>query len=137
MKRNNVLTVAANTVVALALVMLLSSADKQKWNVPDAAAKVKNPVAASKDNLEAGKALFLKHCKSCHGVKGKGDGPKAANLEVECGDFTSDSFQKETDGAVFYKTTEGRDPMPTFKNKLSDTDRWTIINYIRTFASSK
>ena len=118
---------------ACALVfVLITAAAGPKWNVPDSAAKVKNPVAASAENIETGKQLFLKNCKSCHGLKGKGDGPKAANLDVECGDFTSDAFKKESDGAIFWKTTEGRDPMPTFKNKISDSDRWTIINYIRT-----
>ncbi len=129
-------TVTYSGLFVLLCVVVALAGDNKKWIAPESAAHVKNPVAASAENLASGKALFLKNCKSCHGVKGKGDGPKAANLEVQCGDFTSDAFQRESDGAIYWKTTEGRDPMPTFKNKLSDTDRWTIINYIRTLAGA-
>lgn len=109
--------------------------DKPKgkpWSVPDEAVKMKNPVKADESNLKEGKDLYSQHCKSCHGVKGKGDGTKAAQLEIQCGDFSSDEFSKESDGSIFWKTTEGRKPMPSFNEKLSDQERWLVINYIRT-----
>ena len=102
------------------------------WAAPEAAAKVKNPNKEDAEFIAAGKALYSKHCKSCHGSSGKGDGPKASGLEISCGDFTSPEFKAETEGAIYYKTTEGRDPMPTFKKKITDEERWQIVSYIET-----
>jgi hypothetical protein len=62
-----------------------------------------------------------------------GDGSKAAQLKTDPGDFSAASFQSQSDGALFYKTSEGRDDMPSFKKKIPDADeRWSIINFIRT-----
>ena len=104
------------------------------WPVPDNYKNMKNPVASNTESLASAKSLWATHCKSCHGSKGMGDGPKAAQLKTESGDFTKASVQSQTDGALFYKTTEGRDDMPSFKKKLSDADdRWALVNYMRTF----
>jgi len=108
------------------------SQDKKPWPVPDKDAKVKNPVATDATSLAEGKNLYNLHCKSCHGAKGLGDGSKAAQLKTEPGDFTSANFQSQTDGEIFYKTSEGRDDMPNFKKKLPDADeRWSVVNYVR------
>ena len=106
------------------------------WVVPDAANKMTNPTnAVDEEDLAIGKSLYAKHCKSCHGKEGYGDGPKAEELESDPGDFSTEEFQAQTDGALFYKTTEGRDDMPKFDKKLpDDEDRWLIINYMRTLA---
>lgn len=103
------------------------------WVVPDKYKKMKNPVKSDAESISAGKALYTKHCKSCHGAKGLGDGTKAAQLKTKCGDFSTADFQAQTDGALFYKTNEGRDDMPSFKKKIPDeTDVWSIVNYMRT-----
>ena len=107
------------------------------WVVPDKYLKMKNPVAADATSIKAGKVLFEKHCQSCHGKTGKGDGTKAATLKTEPGDFTSKAFKAEVDGALFYKTQTGRDEMPSFKNKIPDADDiWSVVNYIRTFCKA-
>jgi mono/diheme cytochrome c family protein len=106
---------------------------KTPWVVPDAAKNKKNPVASNAESIAAGKTLWGTHCKSCHGVKGKGDGPKAAQLKTEPGDFSKAATQVQTDGSIFYKTSEGRDDMPKFKAKIPDADDiWSLVNYIRT-----
>lgn len=103
------------------------------WVVPDKYKKMKNPVKSDAESISAGKALYAKHCKSCHGSKGLGDGTKAAQLKTKCGDFSTADFQAQSDGALFYKTNEGRDDMPSFKKKIPDeTDVWSIVNYMRT-----
>jgi mono/diheme cytochrome c family protein len=107
---------------------------KNPWNVPAADKNKANPVASNAESIAAGKALYGTHCKSCHGTKGLGDGPKAAQLKTEAGDFSKADFQAQTDGAIFYKTSEGRDDMPSFKKKIPDAEeRWSIVNYMRTF----
>jgi mono/diheme cytochrome c family protein len=111
-----------------------TSITQDKWIVPDKYVNMKNPVPAKQD-ASIGKSLYDKHCKSCHGKEGYGDGPKAAEMKGDLGDFSSEEFQKQTDGALFYKTSFGRDDMPEFTKKMpDDEDRWLIVNYMRTLA---
>lgn len=105
----------------------------KEWLVPDEYKTMKNPVESNQESLKLGKMLYSKHCKYCHGKEGLGDGAKSKTLETFCGDFSSEEFQDQTDGALYYKTTEGRDEMPSFKQSIDDDeDRWCIINYLRT-----
>ncbi len=105
----------------------------KEWSAPDKFKTMKNPVKSDDKSIAQGKALFTKHCKSCHGVKGLGDGPKGASLKTFPGDFSSKAFQSQTDGSLFYKTTEGKDEMPSYKSSIaSDNDRWALVNYMRT-----
>jgi mono/diheme cytochrome c family protein len=104
------------------------------WPVPDNYKNMKNPVASNAESIAEGKALYATHCKSCHGAKGLGDGNKAAQLKTEPGNFSTADFHSQSDGSLFYKTSEGRDDMPNFKKKIPDADeRWAIVNYMRTF----
>ena len=110
-----------------------NSQQKKPWVVPDNFKNMKNPVASNAASIAEGKTLYATHCKSCHGTKGLGDGSKAAQLKTEPGDFSTADFQAESDGAVFYKSIEGRDDMPSFKKKIPDSDdRWSVVNFIRT-----
>ncbi len=104
------------------------------WDVPESAKNVKNPTdKTDKENLAIGKSIYSKHCRSCHGKEGYGDGTKAKEMNGEMGDFSSEEFQSQTDGALFYKTTTGREDMPIFEKKISDPeDRWLVVNYLRT-----
>ena len=116
-----------------ALMSFVSRSQNDPWPVPDKYKNMPNPVKSDATSLATGKALYNQHCKSCHGTKGKGDGPKAAQLNTECGDFTKPATQSETDGALFYKTSEGRKDMPSFKKKIADQDDiWAVVNYLRT-----
>ena len=113
---------------------IVNNQEKKPWAVPDNFKKMKNAVESNTESIAEGKTLYATHCKSCHGSKGLGDGSKAAQLKTEPGNFSKADFQSQTDGALFYKTTEGRDDMPSFKKKIPDADeRWSIVNYMRTF----
>lgn len=110
------------------------AAQNKEWKVPESASKIKNPLKSSSDNINLGKSLYVKHCKSCHGKNGEGDGTKSAELETYPGDFTSSEFQSQTDGAIFHKTSTGNGDMPAFEKKVdSKEDIWAIIVYLRTF----
>jgi mono/diheme cytochrome c family protein len=112
---------------------VINNQQPKPWAVPDKDKNMKNPVASDAASLKDGKALWDTHCKSCHGAKGLGDGSKAAQLKTEPGDFSKADVQTQTDGALFYKLSEGRDDMPNFKKKLPDADdRWSLVNFIRT-----
>ncbi len=105
---------------------------QDKWIVPAKYENMKNPTNP-KEDLAIGKSLYNKHCKSCHGKEGYGDGTKADGLKGDLGDFSTAEFQSQSDGALYYKTTIGRDDMPEFTKKIpDDEDRWLIVNYMRT-----
>lgn len=102
------------------------------WPAPASAIAMKNPVKVDALSIKDGKEIYEKNCKSCHGDSGKGDGTKSRNLDISCGDFSTPDFKKETDGEVYWRITQGRKPMPTFDKKLTDAERWSVINYMRT-----
>lgn len=109
-----------------------SSIVQEEWKVPAKYEKMKNPTDPKVD-LNIGKSLYSKHCKSCHGKTGEGDGPKADEVDGELGDFTTAEFQAQSDGAIFYKSYIGRDDMPNYEKKIPDTeDVWLLVNYMRT-----
>ena len=107
---------------------------KKPWVVPDKYKTMKSTVkAGDAAAIASGKELWAKHCKSCHGSKGLGDGPKAASLKTNCGDFSSADFQKQPDGVIYYQSFVGRDEMPNFEKKITtEKERWDIVSFIRT-----
>jgi mono/diheme cytochrome c family protein len=104
------------------------------WTVPAKYKSMKSSVKAGDPSINTvGKDLFTKNCKSCHGAKGLGDGPKAAGLKTSTGDFSTAKFQANTDGDLYYMSFIGRDEMPNFEKKITDeADRWAVIGFIRT-----
>lgn len=103
------------------------------WVVPDKYLKMPNPVASNAESIKDGKELWVQHCQSCHGKSGRGDGQKASQLKTEPGNFTLPATQSQPDGSLFYKISEGREDMPSFKKKIPDADDiWNLVNYVRT-----
>ena len=114
------------------LMTVLKSSVQDPWEVPAKYQKLENPFASDADAENIGKILYSKHCKSCHGSKGKGDGPKSDGLDTSMSDFTEASFKEQTDGTLYYKTLFGRDEMPSFEKKIPDEqDRWLLVNYLK------
>lgn len=114
---------------------LLSTTDvfQEPWTVPAKYKSMKNTQKGKADGDNIGKTLYGTHCKSCHGTKGLGDGKKSTELESVMRSFTSADVQKQTDGEIYYKSFIGRNEMPNYEKKIkSETDRWLIVNYIRT-----
>lgn len=137
MKKTNVIMYS---VLVAGLFMLMSFVIPQEqkqpapWEVPSKYQKMENPYADDNSLERVGKMMYSKHCKSCHGNNGEGDGPKAKQLETWCGDFTTEEFQAQSDGVLYYKSFIGRDEMPNFEKKIpEEEDRWAIINYMRGF----
>ena len=107
---------------------------KQKWTAPAGEAQKKNPIPVDESSLAAGHKIYLKRCASCHGTTGNGDGPDAIDLGIHPAKFSDPALREEADGALFWKITVGKKPMPDYGRKLSPTDRWSVINYLRTLA---
>ena len=108
---------------------------KDKWIAPAAEARKKNPIAVSESSLAAGQKVYVKRCLACHGKTGNGDGPDAAELGIHPAKLSDPLMREETDGELFWKITVGKKPMPNYGTRLSPTDRWNVINYIRSLTS--
>lgn len=136
--RNAAIVLSSILIVSILMAFNMSSnADQEvkEWKVPAEFDSMKNPTKSSAENITIGKSLYVKHCKSCHGKTGEGDGPKAEELDTYSGDFTTEEYQSQSDGSMFYKTKEGRDEMPSYKKKISeDEDIWLLVHYLRTLA---
>ena len=119
-------------IIAALLVKLPAMA--QEWTVPDDKKAEVCPIKFTDDFVKKGENVFLKNCTSCHGMPGKDNYQKAMNPQP--GDPATDKFQKQTDGALFYKLTTGRGSMLSFKTVLTDEERWSVIAYFRSFNKS-
>jgi copper transport protein len=91
-----------------------------------------NPVPISNDNVAAGKALYMQNCAVCHGDTGHGDGPAAKALNPPPFDLTV-HVGLHADGVLWGWITDGipRTAMPSWKDKLTDTQRWQLVDYMR------
>ena len=126
-------TVVAETPVKVTAQEPKVATSTSNWAVPAKYQTMKNTLENSKANIALGKTLYAKHCKSCHGSAGLGDGTKAGEVDGDLGDFSSKKFQAQTDGALFYKSYIGRNDMPNYEKKITDKDDvWAIIHYVRT-----
>jgi mono/diheme cytochrome c family protein len=124
--------VALSLLVLAAFTMAFAPSPNGKpWDIPAKYKSMKNPSAGK--NIDLGKATYAKHCKSCHGAAGLGDGPKAKQLKTSCGDFSTKEFQGRADGVLYYQSFIGRDEMPNFEKKiLTEEERWAVISFMRT-----
>ncbi|PWT72102.1 MAG: cytochrome c class I [Bacteroidetes bacterium] len=124
-------------IVLLILIFHRSFAQSKPWVAPADADNMKNPLAGNSSVLGEAKTLYTANCGPCHGDKGKGDGLAASGLNPKPADHTSEAVQKQSDGAIFWKISEGRAPMPAYKRVFSDQQRWEFVTYIRTLSKGK
>ena len=102
------------------------------------AQKLKNPVASDESSIAEGRKLYLRHCASCHGQSGKGDGSMAlaggtpSNLVDETWDHGS------SDGEIFVVIRDGvGSDMEAYKDSLTEKQIWQLVNFIRSLNQSK
>ena len=108
------------------------------WIVPEEAKHVPNPLTASPANLAEGRRLYLDKCSECHGESGKGDGNQSKMYNAPPTNFTdAQKMNAESDGELFYKLSEGHRPMPSFKRRYTDEQRWKLILFLRSFAENQ
>jgi mono/diheme cytochrome c family protein len=121
--------------VALVLQVVCLEAEEPYTPYNAEAAKLKNPVASSRETIENGKSLYRRHCASCHGAGGKGDGGQALS-GGEPSDLTDDKWDTgATDGEIFVAIRDGLSAdMLAYKDKLKNVQIWTIVVYLRSLA---
>ena len=96
-----------------------------------------NPIPPNSESVASGQALFTTYCVPCHGETGKGDGPLGVVLNPRPADLSQHAIPGvHTDAQLYEWVTNGfpGSRMPAFKTTISDTDRWNLVNFIRTLA---
>ena len=122
-------------IVAAAIVYSAVNRAPWSWPVPEEAKQLKNPLQPTAPALKSARQVYADKCAQCHGDSGKGDGRDASRYDPAPTDFTdAKRMSAATDGELFYKISEGKKPMPVFKNKLSEDQRWELVLLIRSFA---
>lgn len=118
----------------LLLLSISISKAQDAWEVPEDKKEKLSPFAFNDSTIEAGKEVFYSleqgNCYSCHGDPGQDNWQK---LTPPPGDPADRKFQSNNDGELFYKISEGRGAMPTFKDRLSQDEIWAVISYLRSF----
>ena len=83
-----------------------------------------------------GKTVYEKHCLSCHGPEGRGDGPEAKDLTIKPTNFHSSESRMKTDEELFSKVVWGGvySPMHGWGTRLSQQEIQYVVWYIRLLA---
>ena len=116
---------------------------KNTWELPADADKTKNPTPVSEESIAKGKELYLErtkgNCIFCHGETGSGNTENLKELRRKPADLTNkERMTAMTDGEVFWKITKGiTGIMPPGEKRMSEEERWHVVNYVRTLAKEK
>lgn len=126
-------------IVLLAILVAIGLGVMQRgpWQVPPDEKLRTNPLPASAANIDAAKPVYKEYCANCHGDYGEGDGSDAMMYDPAPSDLTNPKIiGKRTDGELYYQITAGKKPMPSFRNKLNETQRWQLVELVRQFAAN-
>jgi mono/diheme cytochrome c family protein len=135
LRLRKILFVALLALIVLSIVLGVTR--RGQWNIPDEAKLRQNPIHASPQALDSARILYDDHCERCHGKAGKGDGPDATKFSTSPRDLSDSSrMSAQSDGELFYKISEGRRPMPEFKTKLTEEQRWQLVLLIRSMTAT-
>lgn len=115
---------------------------EENWQAESdrAGATIKNPLADSEYNLAEGKRLYNIQCTPCHGEKGDGQGQLVVLPDGGDGPYTAvpPDYKKRlteiNDGKIFYSVSYGKGMMGGYRNGLTVTERWQVIQYIKSLA---
>jgi mono/diheme cytochrome c family protein len=116
---------------------------KNTWELPADADKTKNPTMPTTESITHGKELFLEktkgNCVFCHGETGSGNEANLAKLRRKPADLSNkERMTAMTDGEIFWKISKGiTGIMPAGEKRMSEEERWDVVNYVRTLAKDK
>jgi mono/diheme cytochrome c family protein len=110
----------------------LPTNDAESDAMKDAAAALENPVPASDESIARGKVFYEINCLVCHGAEGNGDGPVGLKfIEKAPVDLNDVYTQDQAEGQLFFTITRGRAKMPFYRDSLNPSERWDVINYVK------
>jgi mono/diheme cytochrome c family protein len=121
----------------IALSLVLAAWQSREWVIPEEVKRLQNPVAPSAAALASARLIYLDKCAQCHGDSGKGDGPEGKMYDPAPGNLTdAKHMSTRTDGELFYQISQGRKPMPGFKKRLTEEQRWQLVLLVRSLAEA-
>jgi mono/diheme cytochrome c family protein len=101
--------------------------------------KLPNPRTRTSESVNRGKFLYETYCLVCHGTGGKGDGPISSAVGgpyFGVRSVVTDTMMRQTDGYIYGVIVNapmmGRGLMPHYGDKVRGSDRWDLVNYVRT-----
>nr|WP_315158699.1 cytochrome c [uncultured Flavobacterium sp.] len=106
-------------------------AQASDWKAPKTADALQNPFKGNAKATAEGKRIFEQMCVLCHGVKGKGNGEAGLTLDKKPANFSAFKVKNESDGVIFWKLTNGKPPMASYEELMTEDQRWQLVNYIR------
>jgi mono/diheme cytochrome c family protein len=122
-----VLVLAAATLLADVAVMAQANPE---------AARIQNPVAATPESIAAGKQVYTRYCRTCHGINGEGG--SGSDIVAPAPDLTDAEWKHgSTDGEIFSVIKNGVPPdlnMEPWGDRIKDPDIWNVVNYVRSLA---
>jgi len=89
------------------------------------------PVPVDENSLQRGQILYTINCAMCHGAGGAGNGSLASHFTPPPADLTTKDVQNLKLQDIFLIITQGRSKMPGLSENLSPTERWDVVNFIR------
>lgn len=105
--------------------------DEESDAMKEAAADIENPVPATRESIARGQYFYEINCLVCHGKEGRGDGPVGLKFASKAPvDLHEDYTQGQAAGQLFFTLTRGRAKMPFYRDSLSPSERWDVINYV-------
>ncbi len=132
MRPASTVLITAFALTFVALVGVTTSAQNPGGS-PEAK-KVLNPIKSNPDSIAAGKTVYLRTCRFCHGEDSKGAAATAPKTITPPSDLTDAKWDRgSTDGEIFAVIRNGAGPKFEMKpNKvLKDDEIWNIVNYLR------
>ncbi|NDD27800.1 MAG: hypothetical protein EB084_05970 [Proteobacteria bacterium] len=92
------------------------------------------PLPTDAAAIKRGGAIYAQNCATCHGLKGKGDGPVASSLTSRPTDFTSGVLRHGSNDEELVKSITLGIPstgMSGFKGRLSEAEITAVAAYVR------
>lgn len=112
-------------------------AQNPAWIAPTYSNNLKNPFEGNATATAEGKVIYNQMCVLCHGLQGKGNGEAGLSLERKPANFLALKVINQTDGNIFWKITNGKPPMASYEELLTEDQRWKLVNYIRQLEINK
>jgi len=107
--------------------------------VPAEAKKMKAAFASSPAAIEAGKVLYAKYCRFCHGNTGAGDSTMAPKNMKPSNLTDAEWTRGGSEGEIFWIIQNGAPPkydMKALKGKVSDADTWNLVHFVRSLGGA-
>lgn len=93
------------------------------------------PPEVKKDPVLArGYEIYMRHCIACHGLQGRGDGPRAYSTAIKPRNLKEEPWKFGDDEASVLKIISQGGPngvMPAFEKSLNPKELDSIVKYIR------